>query len=181
MLTASRLGIAGSFFCEQKCFKAGCMSLASFRFSQAVVINFRRGPSPLFFLSLRPFRSRGHTQPLFRKLINSSTTSQVVSGVFLWNPTVCLLFARSRDAEPRVYPLPDGSYNPFPSFDFTGSLRPAYPLSAKRLVPDNIPRPDYAEDGQSTLYYPRQNPNLTRSHQAFPEVKGKPWDSRLGS
>lgn len=40
-----------------------------------------------------------------------------------------------------------GSYNPFPNFTFSGPLRPAYPLSAKRQVPDHIARPEYAEDG----------------------------------
>lgn len=40
-----------------------------------------------------------------------------------------------------------GLYNPFPKFDFTGSLRPVYPLSPKRTVPPHISRPDYAEDG----------------------------------
>ncbi|KAG9051603.1 Methionine aminopeptidase 1 [Tulasnella sp. UAMH 9824] len=38
-----------------------------------------------------------------------------------------------------------GTHNPFPNFRFTGSLRPAYPLSPKRAVPDSIPRPDYAD------------------------------------
>ncbi|CAE6420649.1 unnamed protein product [Rhizoctonia solani] len=39
------------------------------------------------------------------------------------------------------------SYNPFPNFNFTGPLRPVYPLSPRRIVPPDIPRPDYAEDG----------------------------------
>lgn len=38
-------------------------------------------------------------------------------------------------------------YNPFPTFPYTGSLRPVYPLSPKRPVPDSIPHPDYATDG----------------------------------
>ncbi|KAF1816866.1 putative methionine aminopeptidase, type I [Eremomyces bilateralis CBS 781.70] len=38
-------------------------------------------------------------------------------------------------------------YNPFPTFPFTGSLRPVYPLSATRQLPDSIRRPDYAKDG----------------------------------
>ncbi|RDB23561.1 Methionine aminopeptidase 1 [Hypsizygus marmoreus] len=42
----------------------------------------------------------------------------------------------------------DGTYNPFPNYNFTGSVRPVYPLSPKRVVPDHIPRPDYAEDGR---------------------------------
>ena len=37
--------------------------------------------------------------------------------------------------------------NPFPTFPFTGSLRPVYPLSPRRTVPDSIPHPDYAKDG----------------------------------
>ncbi|KAB5584908.1 peptidase M24, structural domain-containing protein [Coniochaeta sp. 2T2.1] len=40
-----------------------------------------------------------------------------------------------------------GYYNPFPTFPFTGSLRPVYPLSEKREVPKSIPHPDYAADG----------------------------------
>ncbi|KAK7467109.1 Methionine aminopeptidase 1 [Stygiomarasmius scandens] len=40
------------------------------------------------------------------------------------------------------------SYNPFPNYEYTGSIRPMYPLSAKRQVPDHIPRPEYAADGK---------------------------------
>uniref|UniRef100_L7M8Z5 Methionine aminopeptidase n=1 Tax=Rhipicephalus pulchellus TaxID=72859 RepID=L7M8Z5_RHIPC len=36
------------------------------------------------------------------------------------------------------------AYNPWPSFSFTGKLRP-YPLSPKREVPEHIMRPDYAD------------------------------------
>ncbi|GLA41949.1 methionine aminopeptidase 1 [Aspergillus niger] len=38
-------------------------------------------------------------------------------------------------------------YNPFPSFKFTGSLRPVYPLSERRTVPTTIQYPDYWQDG----------------------------------
>jgi methionyl aminopeptidase len=41
----------------------------------------------------------------------------------------------------------DDIYNPFPQFHFTGTLRPVYPLSPKRLVPEHIHLPDYAETG----------------------------------
>lgn len=41
----------------------------------------------------------------------------------------------------------EGPYNPFPNYRFTGKIRPVYPLSPRRTVPENIPRPDYAEDG----------------------------------
>ncbi|KAG6854304.1 hypothetical protein C0991_008199 [Blastosporella zonata] len=42
----------------------------------------------------------------------------------------------------------DGTYNPFPNYAYTGSIRPVYPLSNTRVVPDHIPRPDYAADGR---------------------------------
>ncbi|GJJ12399.1 hypothetical protein Clacol_006641 [Clathrus columnatus] len=47
-----------------------------------------------------------------------------------------------RDANPH-----QGTYNPFPSFKYTGDVRPVYPLSPRRLVPPEIPQPDYADDG----------------------------------
>ncbi|ERF75959.1 hypothetical protein EPUS_01325 [Endocarpon pusillum Z07020] len=51
---------------------------------------------------------------------------------------------------PNIVSEPDpesGHFNPFPTFGFTGPLRPVYPLSAKREVPRSIPHPDYAADG----------------------------------
>lgn len=41
-------------------------------------------------------------------------------------------------------------YNPFPAFPFTGSVRPVYPLSSKRVLPKSIKRPDWAETGIPT-------------------------------
>ena len=38
-------------------------------------------------------------------------------------------------------------HNPFPNFKFTGTLRPIYPLSPRRPVPDAIPHPEWAKDG----------------------------------
>jgi methionyl aminopeptidase len=40
-----------------------------------------------------------------------------------------------------------GHFNPFPTFPFTGSLRPVYPLSPRREVPTKITHPEYAKDG----------------------------------
>jgi len=40
-----------------------------------------------------------------------------------------------------------GLYNPFPTYPFTGSLRPVYPLSERRVVPKSIKHPDYWRDG----------------------------------
>ncbi|KAF2756275.1 methionine aminopeptidase 1A [Pseudovirgaria hyperparasitica] len=50
---------------------------------------------------------------------------------------------------PKVISEPDpqtGHYDPFPSFAYTGDLRPVYPLSERRAVPESISKPDYAED-----------------------------------
>lgn len=38
-------------------------------------------------------------------------------------------------------------YDPFPTFNYTGKLRPVYPLSPRRQVPDSIPKPDYYSTG----------------------------------
>ncbi|ORX61852.1 MetAP 1 [Hesseltinella vesiculosa] len=38
-------------------------------------------------------------------------------------------------------------YDPFPTFNYTGPLRAVYPLSARRVVPDTIEKPDYHETG----------------------------------
>lgn len=51
---------------------------------------------------------------------------------------------------PKVVSKPDpatGHFNPFPTYSFTGPLRPVYPLSPRRTVPKSIPHPDYAASG----------------------------------
>lgn len=52
-----------------------------------------------------------------------------------------------------------GFFNPFPTFPFTGSVRPVYPLSPRRLVPESITHPDYAKDGnpKSERNFPGRN------------------------
>ncbi|KAE9387492.1 methionine aminopeptidase [Gymnopus androsaceus JB14] len=87
--TCSKLGIRGSFFCGQECFKAGC------EFTKT------------------------------HKLVHE----------FAKNPVSSLNVGKT------------DSYNPFPNYSFSGTLRPLYPLSPKRAVPDHIPRPDYATTG----------------------------------
>ncbi|KAG6868372.1 hypothetical protein C0993_004018 [Termitomyces sp. T159_Od127] len=58
-------------------------------------------------------------------------------------------FTKEQLPAPQLTPvLLDGTYNPFPNYVFTGSIRPVYPLSKTRVVPDHIPRPDYAADGK---------------------------------
>ncbi|KZT11386.1 methionine aminopeptidase [Laetiporus sulphureus 93-53] len=97
--TCHKLGIKGSFFCGQECFKAGC-------------------------------EQKTH------KLIHELATRS--------DPNVNIAYLRtSLTCRPS-----DGTFNPFASFNFSGKMRPAYPLSPRRPVPDYIQRPDYAEDGQ---------------------------------
>ncbi|KAI0341696.1 methionine aminopeptidase [Trametopsis cervina] len=90
--TCSKLGIKGSFFCGQDCFKAGC-----------------------------------NRSQKTHKLIHDLATRQPLL------------------EDPNIHK--DGTFNPFGTFNFTGDLRPRYPLSRTREVPAHIKRPDYAEDG----------------------------------
>ena len=51
---------------------------------------------------------------------------------------------------PKVVSEPDpetGLYNPFPTFPYTGSLRPVYPLSERRQLPASVVKPAWSEDG----------------------------------
>ncbi|CAM0139963.1 unnamed protein product [Umbelopsis sp. WA50703] len=57
-------------------------------------------------------------------------------------------FKKSWGLHKAIHGRPDGAtYDPFPNFKYTGPLRPVYPLSPVRAVPDHILRPDYAKDG----------------------------------
>lgn len=63
---------------------------------------------------------------------------------------------------PKIVSEPDpatGHFNPFPTFPYTGPLRPVYPLSPKREVPAKIKLPDYAHDG-----IPRSEQTIMRRH-----------------
>ncbi|KAJ7582743.1 peptidase M24, structural domain-containing protein [Mycena floridula] len=88
--TCNKLGIRGSFFCGQECFKSGSSCSNSIQ------------------------KSHKKIHDLLQQSSESSN---------------------------------DGTYNPFPSFGYTGTMRPKYPLSPKRAVPDHIPRPDYVPHG----------------------------------
>lgn len=53
-----------------------------------------------------------------------------------------------------IHPNEDGSsdsYNPWPTFEYTGDLRPHYPLSQRRPIPKHIKLPDYAANGKPIL------------------------------
>lgn len=72
---------------------------------------------------------------------------------------------------PKAVSKPDpetGVFNPFPSYSFTGSLRPVYPLSERRTVPKSIPHPDYAETG-----IPKSARTLNRNKIEILDAKGQ--------
>ncbi|KAG1782463.1 methionine aminopeptidase [Suillus placidus] len=106
--TCNKLGIRGSFFCGQECFKG----------------NWK-------------------THKIIHDLARSPATA--------------------------ANPSQDGTFQPFANFDYAGTLRPVYPLSPKREVPEHIPRPDYAthEDGVPTAELKRsgQPPLLLNSEE----------------
>ncbi|KOG97935.1 methionine aminopeptidase MAP1 [Saccharomyces eubayanus] len=39
------------------------------------------------------------------------------------------------------------AYDPFPKFKYSGKLKASYPLTPKRYVPEDIPKPDWAANG----------------------------------
>lgn len=48
-----------------------------------------------------------------------------------------------------VHPAEDNKpFDPFPNFEYSGKLRATYPLTPRRRVPENIARPDYAQNGK---------------------------------
>ncbi|KAB8217932.1 peptidase M24, structural domain-containing protein [Aspergillus novoparasiticus] len=61
-----------------------------------------------------------------------------------------------------------GLYNPFPTYSFTGSVRPVYPLSPMRTLPESIKRPDWSETG-----IPKGERRLHRSKIEILDAKGQ--------
>ena len=48
-------------------------------------------------------------------------------------------------------------YNPFPKFSYTGPLRPIYPLSQRRVIPESIPHPVWSKDGDPKYKFAGRN------------------------
>ncbi|KAE8149038.1 putative methionine aminopeptidase, type I [Aspergillus avenaceus] len=72
---------------------------------------------------------------------------------------------------PKVVSEPDpvtGLYNPFPTYSFTGSVRPVYPLSPMRTLPKSIRRPDWSETG-----IPKGERRLSRTKIDILDAKGQ--------
>ncbi|KAJ6105571.1 methionine aminopeptidase [Penicillium capsulatum] len=64
--------------------------------------------------------------------------------------------------------LAGGLYNPFPTYPFSGSVRPVYPLSPRRPVPKTIKHPDWAETG-----IPKREMRLSKSKWDFLDAAGQ--------
>ncbi|CAI4047865.1 hypothetical protein SUVZ_12G2800 [Saccharomyces uvarum] len=45
----------------------------------------------------------------------------------------------------------EGAYDPFSKFKYSGELKASYPLTPKRYVPEDIPKPDWAANGLPLL------------------------------
>ncbi|QPG73192.1 hypothetical protein FOA43_000499 [Brettanomyces nanus] len=54
------------------------------------------------------------------------------------------------------------SYNPFPEFEFSGDIKPAYPLTIEPQVPESIQRPDYSRDGRPVSEIKNDKTNKVR-------------------
>lgn len=117
-----RLGIRGSYFCGQECFKADCVSpcVSSILLTSAKI-------------SAQGFVILVH---LLFILTQAQKTHKLVHD--LAKGTVTQKF-------------PDGTFNPWATHKYCGPLRPRYPLSPKRDVPAHIARPDYADDSNGAL------------------------------
>ena len=130
--TCLKLGIKDSYFCSQDCFKRNWVSAnisCSCTHTPAGVYDHATTIYRSFVFSYSPANIPQSTHKALHKS----------KGNFLQN-----LIA------PKVISEPDpdtGLYNPFPTFPFTGPLRPVYPLSPHRTVPKSIKYPDYALDG----------------------------------
>ncbi|KAF8973444.1 Methionine aminopeptidase 1, partial [Entomortierella lignicola] len=59
-----------------------------------------------------------------------------------------------------------GGSDPWPGFKYSGPLRPLYPLSPFRAVPDHIQKPDYAETG---IPYSEQNIRSSSTIEVLPK------------
>lgn len=60
-----------------------------------------------------------------------------------------LCFRNGWTVHKSIHAADDGKpFDPFPNFDYSGSLRPSYPLSPRRPVGQHIKLPDYAQNGR---------------------------------
>ena len=129
--TCLKLDIKDSYFCSQDCFKRNWVS-----YPESHIVW-----SPKARRGMRSTGSGSATcySPLANNLQGTHKALHKSNSNFLHNFIT-----------PKVVSEPDpetGLFNPFPTFPYTGPLRPVYPLSERRTVPKSIPYPDYALDG----------------------------------
>ena len=62
--------------------------------------------------------------------------------------------------------LEAGGSDPWPGYKYSGPLRPVYPLSPRRAIPDHIQKPDYAETG---IPLSEQNIRSSSTIEALPK------------
>ncbi|KEP54958.1 methionine aminopeptidase [Rhizoctonia solani 123E] len=72
---------------------------------------------------------------LLQECLGEQKTETSQARIFTQDFRKCTRLFTQREMQPRE------------NFSFTGTLRPVYPLSPRRIVPPEIPRPDYVEDG----------------------------------
>ncbi|KAI5809764.1 peptidase M24, structural domain-containing protein [Peziza echinospora] len=136
-----------SYFCSQDCFKRSWKRplFPNIIRPQSTTTSFT---TPIFQTRALTTDCRAPLRPTFftqslqndHKILHRQPSSK--------HPSLLRSF---RDLHiPTPYPSnsENGTYDPFPDFKYTGPLRPAYPLSPRRAVPPDIPRPDYSVDGQ---------------------------------
>ena len=129
--TCLKLGIKDSYFCSQDCFKRNWVRSNISAYYTHVPTSVKKCATAKYhpFVSFPPTNIAQSTHKNLHKS----------KGKLFQN-----LIAPKDISEPD---LDTGLFNPFPTFPFTGPLRPVYPLSPHRTVPKSIPYPDYALDG----------------------------------
>lgn len=109
-----------SSFCSQDCFKrswVGCLVP-------------RKVHKPMRIPQTLTLRRQ-----TVHKAVHKSTSGSLISRI------------HTSISEHLTIPTASTLYNPFPNFPFTGPLRPTYPLSPKREIPESIPHPPWSKDG----------------------------------
>jgi methionyl aminopeptidase len=116
---------------KRKCLGAGCENDAS---SLQCPTCLKLSIKDSFFCSQDCFKKNWGEHKALHKSSASTSQSNLLRNLF----------------PPKVVSKPDaatGHFNPFPTFPYTGTLRPVYPLSPKRTIPKRIPLPEWSEDG----------------------------------
>jgi methionyl aminopeptidase len=137
--TCMKLGVKDSFFCAQDCFKRNWVSLVGFLYYYVLAKQHLIAGGGNEYTSASPSLLSYPSQTRPNILQSTHKALHKTQSNFLHN-----FIAPKAISEPD----PDtGLYDPFPAFPYTGSLRPAYPLSPHRQIPPSIKHPDYALDG----------------------------------